>query len=144
MSKVSKFKVGQQAEDTMIITEQLIYDAADFSGNYSPVHTSKAYAEKTRFKVPIAHSLLSEALISRVIGMQLPGTGAVFISANFVYLKPVVAKDHIKAVATIETIDEDKDILGIKVECINQRGEVVLTCDTRVLYLGSGEEEEEI
>ena len=142
--KMSKFHVGQQAEDTMHITERAIYDAADFSGNYSPVHISKAYAADTRFKVPIAHSLLSEALISRVIGMQLPGTGAVFIKAKFVYLKPVVANDYIKAVATVEAIDVEKETLDINVKCINQNGEVVLDCDTRVLYLGSGEQEEDI
>lgn len=140
--KMSKFHVGQQAEDTMQITEQSIYDAADFSGNYSPVHISKTYAADTRFKVPIAQSLLSEALISRVISMQLPGTGAVFIKTKLVYLKPVVANDYIKAVATIKAINEEKETLDINVKCINQNGEIVVDCDTRVLYLGSEESEE--
>ncbi len=144
MSTVSKFQVGQQAEESMIITEQLIYDAADFSGNYSPVHISKAYAENTRFKVPIAHSLLSEALVSRVIGMKLPGTGAVFIKTKYTYLKPVVANDHLKAVATINAIDEERNVLDMNVKCINQNGDTVVDCDAKVLYMGPGETEEEI
>ena len=41
MSKVSKFYVGQSAEETITVTEKLIYETADFSGDYNPVHTSK-------------------------------------------------------------------------------------------------------
>ncbi|HZK02319.1 MAG TPA: MaoC family dehydratase [Anaerovoracaceae bacterium] len=140
MSKVSKFYVGQYAEETVTVTEKLIYETADFSGDYNPIHTSKSYAENTRFKVRIAHSLVCEALISKVIGMKLPGAGAVFIKVNFVCLKPVVIDDFITAVATIKEIDEKKETLDIQVQCFNQRGEVVVDCDTKVLYLGPEDE----
>lgn len=79
MSKVSKFYVGQSAEETITVTEKLIYETADFSGDYNPIHTSKDYAEKTRFKGRIAHSLVCEALTSKLIGMKLPGAGAVLL-----------------------------------------------------------------
>ncbi len=140
MCKVSKFYVGQQAEESIIVTEKLIYETADFSGDYNPIHTSKNYAEKTRFKMRIAHSLVCEALISKVIGMKLPGAGAVFIKLNFGFLKPVIIDDYITAIATIKKIDKSKEILDINVQCFNQKGEVVVDCQTRVLYLGTKEE----
>ena len=58
MSNVSKFYVGQSAEETVTITENLIHETADYSGDYNPIHTSKDYAEKTRFRARIAHSLV--------------------------------------------------------------------------------------
>ena len=139
MSKVSKFHVGQQAEESAIVTEKLIYETADFSGDYNPIHTSRSYAESTRFKTRIAHSLVCEALISKVIGMKLPGAGAVFIKLTLGFLKPVVIDDYITVVATIKKIDEKREILDIQVQCFNQKGEVVVDCETRVLYLGTEE-----
>ncbi len=136
MSKVSKFYVGQKAEESIAVTENLIYETADYSGDYNPVHTSKRYAEETIFKTRIAHSLVCEALISKLIGMKLPGAGAVFISVGFNCLKPVVIDDHITAVATIREIDEEKDILNIHTQCFNQNMEVVVDSEARVLYLG--------
>lgn len=136
MSKVSKFYVGQKAEESITITENLIYETADFSGDYNPIHTSKSYAEESRFKTRIAHSLVCEALISKVIGMKLPGAGAVFIRIGFNLLKPVVIDDFITAVATITGIEEEKDILNMQIQCFNQNGEVVVDSEARVLYLG--------
>ena len=140
VSNVSKFYVGQSAKETIKVTENLIYETADYSGDYNPIHTSRDFAEKKQFKVRIAHSLVCEALTSKVIGMQLPGPGAVFISMNFVCLKPVIIDDVITATATIKEIHEEKNILDIQVECRNQRDEPVVECDTRVLYLGTDEE----
>ncbi len=140
MSKVSKFYVGQSAEETVTITENLIYETADYSGDYNPIHTSKDYAEKTRFRARIAHSLVCEALTSKVIGMKLPGAGAVFINMSFTCLRPVFIGDTITATATVKAIDETKDILDMQVQCRNQRNEVVVECETKVLYLGSEED----
>jgi len=140
MSNVSKFYVGQSAVETIKVTENLIYETADYSGDYNPIHTSRDYAEKKRFKSRIAHSLVCEALTSKVIGMKLPGAGAVFIKMSFVCLKPVVIGDEIAATATIMEINEEKDILDIRVQCHNQKNELVVECDTKVLYLGSDDE----
>ena len=96
MSKVSKFYVGQSAEETITVTEKLIYETADFSGDYNPIHTSKEYAEKTRFKGRIAHSLVCEALTSKLIGMKLPGAGAVFITMSFVCTKPDLSEMRVR------------------------------------------------
>lgn len=135
MSNVSKFFVGQSAEETIAVTEKLIYETADFSGDYNPIHTSEDYAGKTRFRTRIAHSLVCEGLISKVIGMKLPGPGTVFIKVSFSCLRPVVIGDVITAKATITEIDETNDILRIQVLCYNERDEVVVECKTKVLYL---------
>lgn len=141
MGNINNFYVGQSEEEIIVVTENLIYETADFSGDYNPIHTSKEYAKKTRFNTRIAHSLVCEALISKVIGMKLPGAGAVFIKVSFTCLRPVIVDDIITATATIKKIDAARSMMDIKVECQNQRGEVVVDCDTRVLYLDVDEEE---
>ena len=43
MSISEKFQIGQTAQDHIIVTEKLIYETADFSGDYNPVHTSEDF-----------------------------------------------------------------------------------------------------
>lgn len=135
MSINEKFQIGQTAQDHVIVTEKLIYETADFSGDYNPVHTSEDFARKTQFKSRIAHSLICEALVSKLIGTQLPGAGAVFINISFACLKPVYIGDEIKAVGTIKAIDEERKILDIQVACFNEREEMVVESQAKVLYL---------
>ncbi len=144
MNGISQFYVGQSAEETEVITEKRIYETADYSGDYDPIHTSKEYAEKRKFKARIAHSLVLDALISRLIGMKLPGGGGVFIKKSFTCLKPVILDDVITATATIEEIDEENNLMDIRIECRNQRDETVVEGKTKVLYLGDEEEDSEI
>jgi len=135
MNISEKFQIGQTAQDHVIVTEKLIYETADFSGDYNPVHTSEDFARKTPFKSRIAHSLICEALVSRLIGTQLPGAGAIFISLSFNCLKPIYIGDEIKAVGTIKEMEEEKSILTIEVLCFNEREELVVESMVRVLYL---------
>jgi 3-hydroxybutyryl-CoA dehydratase len=135
MSINEKFQIGQSAQDHVIVTEKLIYETADFSGDYNPVHTSEDFARKTQFKSRIAHSLICETLVSKLIGTQLPGAGAVFINISFACLKPVYIGDEIKAVGTIKAIDEERNILDIQVACFNEREELVVESQAKVLYL---------
>ncbi|PKM84639.1 MAG: enoyl-CoA hydratase [Firmicutes bacterium HGW-Firmicutes-11] len=135
MSINERFQIGQTAEDHVIVTEKLIYETADFSGDYNPVHTSEDFARKTKFKSRIAHSLICEALVSKLIGTQLPGAGAVFINISFACLKPVYIGDEIKAIGTIKDIDVARSILDIQVACFNEREEVVVESQAKVLYL---------
>ena len=135
MSVSEKFSVGQTAKDSVIVTEQLIYDTADFSGDYNPVHTSEDFARKTLFKSRIAHSLVCEALVSKLIGTQLPGAGSIFINISFACLKPVFIGDEIQAVGTIKAIDADRNILDVQVACFNARQELVVESQAKVLYL---------
>lgn len=135
MSISEKFQIGQTAQDHILVTEKLIYETADFSGDYNPVHTSEDFARKTQFKSRIAHSLICEALVSRLIGTQLPGAGAIFINISFACLKPVFIGNEIKAIGTIKAIDETRKILDIQVSCFNEMEEMVVESQAKVLYL---------
>jgi len=72
-------KIGDSAEYSKTITESDIYQFAEITGDYNPVHVDELYAQKTRFKTRIVHGLLTAGLISTVLANKLPGPGAQFI-----------------------------------------------------------------
>ena len=62
---------------------------AEVSGDSNPVHLDEDYARATPFGERIAHGMLSGAYISAVLGMKLPGPGAIYLSQSLRFRRPV-------------------------------------------------------
>jgi 3-hydroxybutyryl-CoA dehydratase len=100
--------LGQTAEFSKTVTEDDITVFADVSGDHNPVHLDEAFAKTTIFKTRIAHGILSASFISRILGVQLPGPGAIYLKQNLSFLAPVKINDTVRAVVTITAIDTEK------------------------------------
>lgn len=120
-----EFKVGQRASMTKTITEADVYGFAGITGDFNPLHVNVEYARRSRFGERIAHGMLTAGLISTVLGMHLPGPGAVYLSQSLKFLKPVKFGDTITAAAEVAAYRSDKRILTLRTACTNQHGETV-------------------
>ena len=119
------YRVGDAAEMTKVFTEEDVYLFAGITGDRNPVHISKEYAAKTRFGERIVHGILTAGLISATIGTKLPGTGCLYVSQAFEFVKPVKIGDEITArVEVVEVVSEKR--LRLRTQCVNQRNEIVI------------------
>jgi acyl dehydratase len=89
--------VGDSAQITRRVTDGDIAAFVDAVGDHNPVHADREYAATTVFKEPIAPGIWTAGLISAVIGTRLPGPGAIYLSQDLKFLKPVKAGDSISA-----------------------------------------------
>ena len=80
----------------------------------------------------IAHGLFSLGVISRIIGMELPGEGAVFLNENIDYRTPVYEGDQVTASVTVTDIVKERKILKLAVSCVNQRDQIILSGNVTV------------
>ena len=96
-------RVGQEASRSNLVTEQVIIAFAEVSGDANPVHLDPVYAAGTPFKERIAHGVLSAAFVSAVVGMDLPGPGAIYVSQTLNFRAPVKIGDTV--VATVSIIE---------------------------------------
>ncbi len=113
------YKVGDLAEFTKVFSEEDVILFAGITGDGNPVHTSKEFAAKTRFKERIAHGLLTAGTISAAIGMKLPGPGCLYLSQTLEFKAPVFPGDEITArVEIVEVISGKR--LRMKTRCFNQ------------------------
>ena len=71
---IEDIEVGMARSVTKTIGDREIELFAELSTDHNPVHLDDAYARDTIFEGRIAHGMLTAALISAVIGEQLPGT----------------------------------------------------------------------
>lgn len=99
---------GQSAEITRVASELVVEAFADLSGDTNPIHLDEAYAQTTSFGGRIAHGMLAAAYISAVLGTRLPGPGAVYLSQNLRFRRPVRLGDEVTARVTVKALDADK------------------------------------
>jgi 3-hydroxybutyryl-CoA dehydratase len=125
--------VGQSAEHSKTVTETDIALYAGISGDFNPVHVDAEIASRSMFGGRIAHGLLSAGFISAVIGMKLPGPGAIYLGQSLRFKKPVQIGDTITARAEVVEIIPDKKRVRLTTTCRNQRGETVIEGEATVM-----------
>ncbi|MBA4531945.1 MaoC family dehydratase [Brevibacillus halotolerans] len=133
------FKIGQSASFSRTMTETDFVMFAGLSGDYNPIHVDKEYAGDTRFGQRISHGLLTASLLSRLLGMHLPGKGSVYKDQSLQFKAPVFIGDTITATATVKEFNEARKTLTLVTECTNQHGKVVLTGIATMVVPGEGE-----
>ena len=138
---IAELNPGDRAEITRVVEDGDIAAFVDAVGDYNPVHSDRAYAATTPFKQPIAPGIFTAGLISAVIGTQLPGPGAIYLSQSLKFVKPVKSGDTITARAEIIEVMQERNRIRIQTVCVNQHGEEVLSGEawvmpsrTRVVY----------
>ena len=119
-------KVGQKASLTKTITEEDLSHFIAITGDTNPLHVDESFAKKTFFGQRIAHGLLSASLFSTLVGMHIPGFGAIYKSQTLEFLRPVFIGDTLCAWFEIVGIDRDKEEVDIKSWIENQEGDVVI------------------
>jgi acyl dehydratase len=125
--------VGDSAQITRRVSDGDIAGFVDAVGDYNPVHSDRAYAASTVFKEPIAPGIWTAGLISAVIGTRLPGPGAIYLSQDLKFLKPVKAGDSISARVEVIEVNRERNRIRLRTVCTNQRAEDVLTGEAVVM-----------
>jgi acyl dehydratase len=140
---IAELAPGDRAEITRVVEQDDIAAFIDAVGDFNPVHSDAAYAAGTPFKVPIAPGIYTAGLISAVIGTQLPGPGAIYLSQSLKFVKPVKPGDTITARAEIIEVIGERNRIRLQTVCVNQDDEEVLSGEawvmpskTRVVYDG--------
>jgi 3-hydroxybutyryl-CoA dehydratase len=123
---IDELNIGDKASFSKTITETDVVNYAGITGDFNPAHINEAYAKETIFGGRIAHGMLSTGLISAVLGTQLPGPGAIYVSQEIKFTAPVRINDTIKAEVEVMHKDVEKNRVTLKTLCINQNNKKVI------------------
>jgi len=123
---IHELKIGDSAQISKTITEEVINDFARVTGDFNPLHLDQGYAEKTVFKGRIAHGLLSVGLLSSILGNILPGHGTIYLSHEIKFLAPVRIGDTITAKVEVIEVVPEKNRAEFRTTCTNQDGKLVV------------------
>ena len=123
---IEDFEPGQHVTFTKTFTEDDVRHFIEITGDVNPLHVDEAFASKTQFGRRVLHGMLTASILSTMVGMLLPGTGAVYRSQTIRFLKPVHIGDTVTAHFVVRSIDRAKRRLEIESWIENAAGERVL------------------
>ena len=127
MKTIAQIQLGDSASFTKTVTETDIVLYAGITGDMNPAHLNAESAKDSMFGQRIAHGMLSAGFISAVLGMYLPGPGAIYMGQELRFVKPVYIGDTVTATATVIERIEEKNRIRLETVVTNQRGETVIT-----------------
>lgn len=127
-----KFKIGQSHRESLKVDEAAIKGFADLSGDRNPIHLDAQEAKAYGYSRPVAHGGILLAMLSRVVGMEIPGPGAVLMGQSVEWVAPVLMGDQIDMVVTVANVSSGLGVLSLDVQADNQRGERVMTGEVKV------------
>jgi 3-hydroxybutyryl-CoA dehydratase len=125
ITSVEKFSVGTSFVYEQLIDDKLVRAFAEVSGDRNPIHLDDAVAKQSKFGQRIAHGGILFAIVSKVLGMDMPGVGTVYLSQTCSFKLPVFLNDTVKLEAKIIEV-LPKSIARISTVITKQTGEVVM------------------
>lgn len=123
----AEIELAETASVTRSLTADDIKLFALVSGDVNPAHVDAEFAATDMFHHVIAHGMWGGGLISAVLGTELPGPGAIYLSQSLRFRHPVSVGDTITASVTVVEKRSDRGVVALDCRCVNQRGEEVIT-----------------
>ena len=127
-----KFYIGQEEQEEKVFHESDVELFAQVSGDKKPLHLNDTYAEKSRFGRKLVQGILVSSLISKIIGMKLPGEGSIYLEQNIRFRKPVYVDEKVIVKVTIIEINQNK--FTLKTNVYNMDDECLIEGNAKVLY----------
>lgn len=118
--------VGDTASLSRTLRDEDIKLFALVSGDVNPAHLDADYAATDLFRRVIAHGMWGGGLISAVLGTELPGPGAIYLSQSLRFSGPVGLGDTITATVTVAEKRAEHGVVVFDCSCLNQKGEEVI------------------
>lgn len=135
IATIDDFHVGQHASYTKTFTEDDVQRFIAITGDVNPLHVDEDFAASTPFKHRILQGMLTASLFSTMVGMHLPGPGAIYRAQTIRFLKPVGLNETVTAHFVVRAIDRARHRLEIDSWIENELGERVIegTCEAGLL-----------
>jgi len=125
--------IGLTKEFDVIITQSLVDDFAKISGDYSPIHMNEEFAKLTKFGKKIVHGMLLASLLSRMVGMYLPGKYALYSSQTLEFHNPCFIGDKITVSSIVNDKSESTKIIKVESKITNEKKDILLYGEGRII-----------
>ncbi len=124
--------VGFKASTTIAITDKMVRQFAEMSGDFNPIHLDDEYAATTRFKKRIAHGMILGALVSRFLNEKI-GSGGIYLAQTMKFTSPVFIDDEIIFNLEITKLHKTRGLGSVETNARKISGEVVMKGEATIM-----------
>lgn len=142
LARFEEIRAGDEAELEHTLTDADVAAFAALTGDYNPLHVDPEYARRTLFRKPVVHGMLSASFISTMIGMLLPGQGALWTGQTLEFLHQAYAGDRLRVVSRVRQKSPATRMLVLVTTITNQDGTPLVVGESTVKMLRPDDEPE--
>lgn len=129
--------LGARFGTSLTVTEAHLVLGSGLFGDFNPLHVNEEFARQSMFGTRILHGPFTSALVAAPVGMYFSGTALAYLEHACRFKAPVRPGDTLTSDWTVtQKLDKPKHKGGIAVlrcVCTNQKGELVLEADGKIL-----------
>lgn len=124
--------IGFKATRTIKVTDKMVHQFAEMSGDFNPIHLDDAYAAATRFKKRIAHGMILGALVSRYLNETI-GSGGIYLAQTMKFTNPVFIDEEITFQLEIVKLHKTRGLGTVETTAKKASGEIVLKGEATIM-----------
>lgn len=121
-----ELRIGDTASIARKLTFEDIELFAAMSGDINPAHVDREFAKSDMFHEVVAHGMWGGALISTVLGTELPGPGTIYVGQTLRFKKPVGVGDTLTVAVKVTQKNDANHRVTFECAATNQRGDTVI------------------
>lgn len=134
--------IGARADLVVDLDETLLDRFVAYGGDRNPLHLDDTFARERGFPGRVAHGMSYAAHLSTLIGMHLPGPGALWASQTIRFVAPAFPGDSISLSATVVGVNVRARTVRLSVRAVNRAGRLLMEGESEVLVPRSRDEVE--
>lgn len=128
-----EIEIGASASLSRTLSWRDIELFAAMSGDVNPAHMDEDFAKSDIFHKIIAHGMWGGALISAVLGTELPGPGTIYVGQTLRFRRPIGLGDTVTVRVAATGKDATKRRVTFDCAVTNQKGETVIEGTAEVI-----------
>ena len=125
-------KIGETFTTSLVLDKKIITDFSKFSGDINPIHLDEKEAKKFGFNKPVAHGAIIISQISKLIGNEVPGPGALWLSQDISWLNPIFIDDKITLTMKVAHFSKAHRIMTIETNAYKENKIHVMKGEAKV------------
>ncbi len=108
------------------ITESIVEQFAELTGDRNPLHMDEAFANTTEFNGRIVHGMLLGSLFSTLVGMLIPGEKCLYISQDLRFRRPLPLGSSIKIQGEVMAKSDATRMIDIKTTVVDDNQQLIV------------------
>jgi len=128
--KIDEITVGEKIHYQTSIDEKIHYDFMRLSGDVSPIHTDKKFAEANGHKDCLGYAFLLTSVLSKVYGTIFPGGSELCLKQECNFPSPYYIGDELRFTIEVLNKNEKLKLLTVMTTIENQ--------DNMTIFRGQG------
>ncbi|BCJ94409.1 hypothetical protein acsn021_19780 [Anaerocolumna cellulosilytica] len=127
-------ELGEKYKNVFHISKEMVMDFSSFSKDDNPLHVNEEAARQYGYQNPVCHGAILLSEISRIIGTQLPGNGALWSDLDISFSSPVLWNETVDIEVEVIQRSEALGIIKLQIEVL-KKAKKVLSGTAKVMCL---------